>query len=302
MDGTPLDGSRSMYLNALDASYAVGKAKLELLAISDPHRDIYLPLVSDKKKTVVEPDERALGLYFTDTAVPRTGLEAYYFYKAELNDTRAPGPAAQGDRRIHTLGGRATRELGAGWSARAELAGQAGRQDPGLDFLAWGLNAAVKRTFACTGKPSVSLGVVALSGDDPATPKVTAWDPLFSRWPKWSELYIYTLGTEKGGAYWSDLKMLQAEVLYAPLKQLNLRATYYRMGAFHPFPGKPAVFAGGLTRGDLYQLRADVKLNDSWRGHVMGEYLAPGSYYTGKDASWFFRVEGIYSFKRIFAI
>ncbi len=95
---------------------------------------------------------------------------------------------------------------------------------------------------------------------------------------------------------------MQAELLVTPVKQVGLRATYYRMGAFHPVPGKPAVFAGGLTRGDLYQLRADVKLSESWRGHLLGEYLAPGSYYTGKDASWFFRFEGTYTFKRTFAL
>ena len=29
-----------------------------------------------------------------------------------------------------------------------------------------------------------------------------------------------------------------------------------------------------MTRGDLYEARADYKLNDNWRGHVVGEYLA----------------------------
>ena len=71
------------------------------------------------------------------------------------------------------------------------------------------------------------------------------------------------------------------------------------MGAFHRFPGKPAIYANGTQRGDLYEARADLKLNDNWRGHVVGEYLTPGDFYAGGDAGWFFRVEAIYSFKRV---
>ncbi len=37
-----------------------------------------------------------------------------------------------------------------------------------------------------------------MSGDDPSTDDNEGWDPLFSRWPKWSELYIYSLATEGG--------------------------------------------------------------------------------------------------------
>jgi len=34
---------------------------------------------------------------------------------------------------------------------------------------------------------------------------------LYSRWPKWSELYIYSQVPEKGVAYWTNLNMWQAE-------------------------------------------------------------------------------------------
>ena len=300
MDGSPLDGSRVAYFNALDLGWTSGKSRLDLLIISDPHRDEYLPRIHDRTKSLIEWDENALGLYWTGANRAKTTLDAYYFYKAETGDTRA-GAARQGARMFHTLGGRCKRDFAGDWSVKAELAGQAGGQQPGSGIRAWGTQASVKRSFAHTTKPSLLLAWTGLSGDDPATAANEGWDPLFARYPKWSELYIYTQASERGAAYWTNLSMWQAEARLTPLKPLDLRATYYHMGAFHHFPGKPAIYANGARRGDLYEARADLKVNDNWRGHVVGEYLKPGGFYAGGDGGWFFRAEASCSFKRVFA-
>ena len=305
MDGSPMDGSRVAYFNALDLGWTSGKSRLDLLAISDPHRDEYLPRIHDRAKPLLDWNENALGLYWTDAVGAKTTIEAYYFFKAETGDTRGL-TAGQGDRVFHALGGRGTRDFAGGWAVKAELAGQAGEQRPGCDLHAWGAQTSVKKSFAHATKPSLLLGWTGLSGDDPATKAIEGWDPLFARYPKWSELYIYTLVSERGVAYWTDLKMWQAEARLTPVKPLDLRATYYRMGAFHRFPGKsvagkPPIYANGTCRGDLYEARADYKLNDDWRGHVVGEYLAPGGFYAGTDYGWFFRAEVSCNFKRSFA-
>lgn len=302
MDGTPLDGSRTAYSNALDLGWTSGKSRLDLLVISDPYRDKYLPPIHNRDKSLIEWNESAAGLYWTDASRAKTTLDLYYFYKAETGDTRAlTNPARQGDRMFHTLGGRVVRDFPCGWSLKAELAGQAGSQDPGSDIRAWGAQTSVKKTLAAhASQPSLLLGWTGLSGDDPTTTANEGWDPLFSRYPKWSELYIYTQASEKGVAYWTNLSMWQAEFRVTPLKPLDLRATYYRMGAFHRFPGKPAIYADGTLRGDLYEARADYKVNDNWRGHVVGEYMTPGDFYTGTDAGWFFRVEASCNFKTTF--
>ena len=301
MDGNPLDGSRVAYFNALDLGWTAGKSRLDLLLISDPYRDRYVPPIHDKAKSLIEWDENAFGLYWTDARRAKTTIDAYYFYKSETGDTRALA-ARQGDRMFHTLGGRCARDLAGGWSVKAEMAGQAGGQQPDRDISAWSAQASVKKTFAHTTKPSFLLGWTGLSGDDPATAANEGWDPLFARYPKWSELYIYTLGSERGAAYWTNLSMWQAEARWTPAQRLDLRATYYRMGAFHRFPGKSTIYAGGTQRGDLCEARADYQLNDNWRGHVVGEYLVPGDFYTGSDGGWFLRAEVLCSFKRTFAL
>jgi hypothetical protein len=234
-DGGPGDGSRTAYFNALDLGWTAGKSRLDLLVISDPYRDEYLPRIHDLRKSLIEWDENALGFYWTDAGRAGTALDAYYFFKTETGDTRAlTNPARQGDRMFHTLGGRLARDYPRDWSAKAELAGQVGGQRPRSGIRAWGAQASVKKSFSHATKPSLLLGWTGLSGDDPATSANEGWDPLFSRYPKWSELYIYSLGSERGASYWTNLSMWQAEVRWTPVRPLDLRATYYRMGAFHP--------------------------------------------------------------------
>ncbi len=302
-DGTPGDGSRTAYFNALDGAYAVGESKLEFIALSDPHEDQYLPRFNNRHRQLVDWDEQALGVYVTDKSRPATNFELYYFYKTETGDPRGPAkPGFQPDRKLSTLGGRVVKQVGQGFSLTGELAGQWGSQDPDSDIRAWGGYAYVKKLFRGAAKPSLSLGYFAMSGDDPTTTKIEGWDPLFSRWPKWSELYIYTLASEKGVAYWTNLGMWQGEFLIAPAKPLNLRATYYKMRAFHPFPGNPAVYGTGTDRGDMYQVRADFAFPPHWSGHLLYESLTPGDFYVGRDRAWFLRAEVIYAFKHTFPL
>jgi hypothetical protein len=292
MDGSPLDGSRVAYFNAVDAAKVSGASRLDVLVISDPSHDRYLPPIHDRHKALIEWDETAFGLYWTGPTPCKAGTaDLYGFFKTE------------GDGRlVATLGGRVARTFASQWTAKAELAGQLPDAPDLVAPLAWGGQASVTKAFACAAKPSLLLGYTGLSGDDPETPENEGWDPLFSRYPRWSELYIYTLASERGAAYWTNLSMWQAELRATPLKALDLRATYYRMGAFHRFAGKPAVYGHGTQRGDLYEGRVDYKLNDSWRGHVVGEWLEPGDFYTHGDAGWFFRAEVIYSFKHAFGV
>ena len=291
-DGDPLDGSRSYYYNALDAAFALPAGKLEFLAISDPHKDIYMPTLHDRDRPLVEWNEQALGGYFTSRPLSGATVEAYYFYKIEAHDQRPPdNPQYQPERRLSTLGTRVVKPLGSGWSVAGEYARQWGRQHPDTEISAWGGYAYVKKKFAAAWAPTATAGFWTLSGDDPATPADENWDPLFARWPKWSDLYIYSLTPEKGAAYWTNLGMGQAEVTVTPGKPFTLRGTYYYLWAWHPFPGNPAVFGAGTGRGHMLQARLDFNFGKHVKGHLQYETLLPGSFYTGSDRGWFARFE-----------
>ena len=302
MDGSSGDGSRSAYYNALVLKRSWGASTLEFLAIDDPKQDTWLPVVnkiSDPAEQVRlnEWDERALGLYATGRAGAATTLEAYWIFKEELDDYRpASNPLFRPDRRFHTLGARAAAQFGQGWTATGEFAAQRGRQDalPGgaaRDVSAWGGYARVLKTFDAPWKPRLSLGFTGLSGQDPHSGKITAWDPVFSRWPKWSELYLYSLVPENGVAYWSNMAMWEVEARCSPLPKLELRATWYRLGALEAPAAPSAQWGTGKRRGDLWEARADVTFSDALKGHALFEHLAPGDFYAGRDGGYFLRFE-----------
>jgi hypothetical protein len=308
-DGSALDGSRSAYLNAVDLAWSRGGATVELLAISDPFKDRYLPRLNEaaspkERQLLNERDEAALGVY----ATWRSGghdLQAYAFHKTERRDVRSVvDPAFQPDRRVETLGARLAEALGAGVALTAEGALQSGWEEarpgspgPGSRIRAWGAQARLVKAFELPARPDLALGWVGLSGDDPATAAREGWDPLFSRWPKWSELYVYSQVPEAGVATWSNLRMAEATVQAHPTKALDLRASLFWMRAFRPATDRGPLFTPGLGRGRLLELRADLKLSDQWQGHALYERLDPGTFYAGPDAGRFFRVEAVYTFR-----
>lgn len=295
-EGDPGDGSRSIYFNAVDLAYSWKKSKLELIGILDPKVDRFLPRIHDQHKLLQDWDEQAAGLYYTDTNHKDLSLEAYYFLKKEIRDTFAyTSPRIQPDRHIHTLGGRAVRRFQKGWSATGEFAGQWGAQHPDVAIRAWGGYGYLKKQFNTGWKPYVLGGWWGFAGDDPKTTGTyEGWDPLFSRWPKWSELYLYSQWKEIGVGYTTNTSMWQGEAGIAPRKWLAARATWYHMNAFQPSPGSPKIFGTGTGRGENPQVRVDFMPNPNWKAHVLYEAVLPGSFYKVQDPGYFLRFEVSY--------
>lgn len=302
-DANPLDGSRSAYFNAVIFTHAFSpKSTLELIAIDNPSRDRLLPRLKDRAKMLVEWDERAFGTYLTDKRLAGTQFETYYLHKTERHDRRNPAhPQFRSDRSLDIVGGRATRQARGGWTLTGEMAGQWGRLDEsGAQIRAWGGYAYAEKTWPAAWKPAIQAGVIAMSGDDPATPTIEEWHQVFGRWPKWGEFLIYAFGSERGPAYWSNLRMYQAEFTAAPSRDVGLRATYYRLQAFHPAAVRGSIFGPGTDRGHLVETRLDFALGGRLRGHLLYEGLWPGDFTRWKSPGHFLRMELIYSLRRGF--
>ncbi len=305
LEGNAWDGSRSIYMNAAVLGYAFGKTKVELIGIDDPARDRFLPRIHDQHRLLTEWDEQAIGAYITHKPRKDTDLEAYYFLKKEVHDTRpATNAQFQPDRHLNYFGARGVRRFGDGWSANGEAAIQRGHDHAAREITGWAANGYFKKTYAkARTQPYVMGGYWAFSGDDPnTTGKVEGWDPLFGRWPKWSELYIYSQFREQGVAYWTNTGMTQLEAAFKPWKPILWRFTWYHMDAFHPFAGSQAIFAAGTKRGEMLQSRFDFTVNSNWSGHVLYEYHVPGDFYRAQDAGYFLRFEMIYRIRHLFPI
>jgi hypothetical protein len=305
LEGNSGDGSRMTYFNLANLTYQRAKYKFEVIGILDPGQERFLPVIHNQHTHLTEWDEQAAGLYYTDRNRKNRDIDAYYFYKKEVNDYRAPTHYQfQPNREVQTLGARYLRRLDNNLVVAGEFAGQIGGQHavPEISqsfkkIRAWGGYAYAKKTFSARWNPYVMVGEWALSGEDAANAHTSnGFDPLFSRWPKWSELYLYSLVTERGVGYWTNNNMVQIEGGLNPIKPLNLRATFYEANAFHPFGRNAAVFGTGTHRGENYQIRADYVFNPNWKTHVLYEKFVSGDFYTKQANSFFVQAQVVFRF------
>lgn len=281
-DGTPLDGSRSYYFNAVRVEADLAKdRKLILLAHSQETRDRYLPVVHEGPQPIAEQPERALALYYSGTA-GRAKLDAYAIRKT----TRAmeAWPLAG---RIDTLGARGQIGVLPRLSLTVEAALQTGRHGPD-GRSAWGGLAHADGDLA--GRlpllKTLTVGGVFLSGDHPDTGRMEGWDPLFSRWPKWSEGYVYTLRSESRPAYWSNLTSLYASLTLDLGRGVEAILTAHSLGADEPAAGGPFPGGEGLRRGTLLKGRLNLTLSRSLTGHLLWEHFKPGDFYWAGASSY----------------
>lgn len=291
-DGGPLDGSRTAYFNALLVNAVFDRRKIEAHVLSDPSRDDYLPVINDQEQRLVESRETGAGLYYTDKSIEGHTIEAYYFYKHE---TAAGDARPEAD--VHAIGARASGSSGARVSYAAEAALQTGDRG-GRDILAAGAQLTGKYIVATERFPfTIAAGGIYLSGDDPGSADAyEGWDPLYSRWPKWSDLYIYSLGAERGAAYWDNLAAGWLGVDVKLPRRLFLEEKIYAMWAPEGGPA-PAFAASSGRRGTLSLARLSATVNERLGAYLLWEAFVPGDYYVeGNDTAHFLRWEMMATF------
>ncbi len=273
-DGTPGDGSRSYYFNALrlDADLAEGH-RLTAFAHATKATDRFLPVINPKPQALAEQPEKALALYYAGT-FGKTKLDAYAVHKTTDANESWPIPT-----RTDTFGARAVTTLAKPLTLTAEAALQTGKYgDAGRS--AYGAIVHFDCDLAGTLPllKSAVVGGILLSGDDPATARMEGWDPIFSRWPKWSESYIYTFTRESRSSYWSNLSSLYAQLAFDFGARSDGHIMVMPMGAARVQPG---VFPGGTGRGrgTLVRGRLNYKISKYLTGRFIWEHLTPGSFY-----------------------
>ncbi len=319
LDGTPGDGSRTFYFNALRARlFLSNKDSIDFVVLKQKERDVYLPslhpsyddkgvLYISHKKRLTASNEFAFFTYGRFKPCPELQLEPYYIYKKEENSTTAAAaniiiPASY----LHNIGLRGVYNFTKDLRVRAELVRQFGEYSNGTDRRAWGGYAFLEKAFPnCPAKPTVEIGYVYLSGDDRHSKKDEAFNPLFSRNPNWNELIIYTYLLEnikKSGAipgYWTNLKMPMIRVKASPIKDLTLQLSYQKLYADEKTKNLPTfMFSNkGTDRGDLYLGIVNYKFTKSLDGMLQYEIFDPDDFYS-KEAktAHFFRAQIQYKY------
>ena len=279
-EGTPLDGSRTIFFDALKVTVDLGeKTKLDLVWFGQhaAHTD-HLCAICDQGRLTAEYDVDCgvLG-YLTHKFSDEVNLDLYYMH-VDLTRVVESYPHAND---LHTAGGRVYGRFANGFSYSVEAAGQWGEATCCAgDTCALGVCAEAKYEFDHEMKPEVHVQVECLSGNNPNDASHGCFTPHFARWPQWSELYIYSYLREVAIAEVTNLQRYQIGGSVKLTPNTKLLVNYNDLKANEtPKAGMPG-FSTGSTRGHLVQAKLNHKFNDWLSGHLLFELFCPGDYYS----------------------
>jgi hypothetical protein len=290
MDGSPLDGSRTFYFNAVRATWKTGKGTVDTFAISNTATERYIPAINrNYSQGILERDEQGAGIYVTQQLTKSLKGEFYNIIKREEQFGNLPLS------RLNTTGARFTGSVNGWFEHAGELAVQFGDYGPHRRSGVGGY-VDIRKAVPSVPKLTLQLNYTYLSGDDPATENFEGWNPIFSRWPKWSELYLYTLMQEgRGPGYFTNVSMVCPGFNVKLSDKQNVDVVYRQMRSV-----QNRVIANqsyGKNRGHLAITKYNYRVNKHLSGHLLAELLQTGDFYpSGSSFAYFLRSEFLFSF------
>jgi hypothetical protein len=315
LDGTPLDGSRTIYFDAVRGTYdwADASSKIDLIYINQSaESDRWLEPICDKDRAVTEQDENGVILYLTNTSFAPMQIEGFFIYK---NDNPIEGPvtnmpsAWSRKAEIYTFGGGLSGMRGDHWKYRAEGALQTGEKSEITgdlstgdmqDLEAYGALATLEYLFKDSHDHATHVTYEYASGNDPDSDDNEQFDLLWGEWPRWSELLIYTASQETTVAELSNLHRLNIGHRFNLNKQWQLTGDYHALWADEADQpsNRYTISEDHHFRGHLFTAWAKFKFSSQLIGHLLGEYFIPGNYYDSPsdDDAFFLRVNVEYTF------
>ncbi len=314
LEGTPLDGSRTIYFDAARATYQLDtlNTTVDLIYIDQSANTGRFPqTLNGVVEDQIEQYETGAIVYLRNNSLLTDGLvDGYFIYKHNrANPTRYipdnttirknngapfPSPSDTGD--IYGLGGRVDTKLTDQWTLRAETIYEWGtRNDANLS--AFGFNGRIGYRLGGPLEQTLHLGYEYLSGDDPDNSTNQAFDPLWGRWPQWSELMIYQWPLDSRVGEATNLQRLNLGWAAKPHETTSVTLDYHALWA-NENSTRTAGQLGNITedgkfRGHLFTGWVKTKLNRHLSGHLVAEYLLPGDFYAQdrRDNSYFVRAE-----------
>ncbi|HKK10865.1 MAG TPA: alginate export family protein, partial [Bacteroidales bacterium] len=256
LDAQPLSGSRSIYFDAVKTKYSFNpKNTLTAFAAKARLYDEVLPVLNEGNtpQRLVEQPSKGYGVYYTHQR-DEGSLSLYFFRKKTFATSDWPG-----QRKINTPGFRIQ------WpfeniSLTAEAAMQFGEQEQSTHQAFGGYSYATYTMPQIQWVDDFNLGGFYYSGDNAETSAKEGWDPMWARWPKWSESYIYTHIREYNGkiAYWSNISAVYLTLNANSGKNIRHKISFYHLMA-NKNNLRDAAFDDGKTRGELFIYRLDYR-------------------------------------------
>jgi len=313
LDGTPGDGSRTIFFDAIRGTYDLSEtSKLDLIYIQqyDDEEKYIKPFnhhaVQERRHLTQKQDERAAIVYWHNKLNDVHNNELYYIYKNEENSDwaktyRSTSPGDDAD--IHTVGTRFFGKLDDNWSYTAEIAKQWGDRN-GNSLQALGGNSKMTYAFNNDQKSEIHFGYEYLSGDDPDSSADEQFDPLWGDWPQSQrggdmQSYMWTFEGELGEV--SNLHRFGIGHSFKPAKDWTLLTDYNLYWADeNSETGNPIVgFSNsGKFRGHMLTGLLTYQCCKNFRTQFLVDYFIPGGYYDdpSTDDAMFARINMEWTF------
>lgn len=318
LDASPLDGSRTV--GAFDAArftydWADMATKVDVAYVNNsPESDRWLKPINDQDRGLMEQKEQAAILYLTNTSWKPIQLEGFFVFKQDrLPDEQLSNfPLVWSQKgETETYGAAVSGTAAEHWKYRAEGAIQRGFKYDSTgttdtvgtrrDVEAYGSLDTLEYMFKDAHDNATHVTYEYASGDKSGTANDEQFDGLWGRWPRWSELFIFTYANETRIGDMSNLHRANIGHRINFTKQWQLTGDYHALWADQNSGGGSGALARSTEkrfRGSLYATSLRYKMSDQLSGYGLFEYLVPGSYYVapGGDDAWFFRFNFEYTF------
>jgi hypothetical protein len=310
-DGTPSDGSRTFYFDAARFTFDLGeKTKLDAIYISNmPNSDWLIKPINDRNKIVTQEEEQGAILYLTDKSNADMQVEGYFMYKNNnpvddiaRNQITTGAKLIQYSKKaeIYTLGGAISGPLCDNLGYRVEGAVQTGHSASpytGITanneterLFAYGEKSTLEYSFKDDLDNKLHITYEYLSGDDPGTQNVEAFNPLWGQWPQWSELYQPYITSMEDNLV-SNMHRLDFGHKFKPNKEWEILTDWNLLWADkNTYAGNAKFSEDGKFRGHLLSCWAKYNFSKQLSGNLVGEYFMPGNYYSNAyndDALYF---------------
>jgi len=319
-DGTPFDGSWTYFLDSARLTYDLKEqhTTIDVIGIiQDAHDNGWLQTINANQYLVeTEQNEKGAILWVGNKSIKQANLDGYFIYKHDnaINDFAFGTPAAAKYRPdnadIYTLGGRVSGLVSEHWKYSAEGAYQFGqKQDPSIryptsslefrDISAFGFNGKATYLFKDPLNDQLSLSYEFLSGDDPKTGKDEMFDNLWGRWPRWSEIGLYSFAAETRIGNEANLHRIGPTWSFEPIKNMNFSASYFALFSEYDVAtrGPSTLFTGtGNFRGHFVSAVLKYKFSRHVMAHLWSEFQFPGDYYVYRPTWYFLRPEVMFTF------
>jgi hypothetical protein len=125
------------------------------------------------------------------------------------------------------------------------------------------------------------------------------FDLLWGRWPRWSEIGLYSYAAETRVGQEANLHRLGPSWTINPTKKMEINTAYYALFAQQQVATRGAIgpfSEDGIFRGHFLSAVLKYKFSKHVSGHLWSEFLFPGDYYTSSHLMCFLRAEVMFTF------